>query len=173
MTDGHGSSFDAGDSVPGIALFFILEHVVDAGMTDTILELLEDQGHEILLSSVVERTQIAAAAKALERLSWERLAASGKVVVAVTVDLLPMAPDNRYRVEFPDHDNAKVLKARERAVFCSNQVSRFGRTRPRRCNVEHHTGLGRIRCCSQPRERATRGSRPHFGEFATQAQSAS
>jgi hypothetical protein len=97
---GDGFEPDRAAEPPGIAAFFIAKDAIDAGLRTTLIELLEDQGHEALLVGDIDLAAAEAAGYA------------GHPTVAVTVDLLPMKLDG---VKYPGFDNPKIPKALERA----------------------------------------------------------
>ena len=60
VLDGRArSQFDL--EAPGIAVFLIAAKAIEAGLKDTLVELLEDQGHEALLVVDLDASQAAAA----------------------------------------------------------------------------------------------------------------
>ena len=108
MLDGCArSEFDVG--TPGIAVFLIAETAIEAGLKGTLLELLEDQGHETLLVIDLDASQ-AAAVHEFDA-GRERAAAA-----VVAIDLLPMPSD------FAAFDNLKIPKALERARHLADSL---------------------------------------------------
>ena len=85
---------------PGIAVFFIAASAVDGGLRTTLIELLEDQGHEALLVADLAEAEAEAAGYNAYR------------TAVVAIDLLPMKLDG---AKYPGFDNPKIPKALERA----------------------------------------------------------
>lgn len=109
---------------PGIAVFFISAKTVDAGLRNTLVELLEDQGHEALSVSELNATQAAAAADIIG--CTDRLA-----VAVVTIDLLPMHLDDDAHRKYRGFDNPKIPKAAERARYLVHTIfDRLGQFDP-------------------------------------------
>jgi hypothetical protein len=92
---------------PGIAAFFIAASAIDGGLRTTLIELLEDQGHEALLVANLDR-------RAAEAAGY-----SGYPTVVVTIDLLPMKVDG---AKYPGFDNPKIPKALERARHLTHEL---------------------------------------------------
>lgn len=91
----------------GITAFFIAAIAVDRGLRTTLIELLEDQGHESLLVANLDP----ATAKANGYANY--------ATAVVTIDLLPMKLD---AAKYPGFDNPKIPKALARARLLANAL---------------------------------------------------
>ena len=96
------------DEPPGIAVFIIAAKALEASLKSTLVELLEDQGHEALLVADLDAEQAAGAAHLFQ--STER---PGAAIVAI--DLLPMGFEDDRQRKYRGFDNPKIPKALERA----------------------------------------------------------
>lgn len=99
---------------PGIAVFFIAAEAVEANLESTLVELLEDQGHEALLVADLTPAQMAAASEA------GNVEAPATAVVAI--DLLPMKGEENDCPGQASFDNPKIAKALERAHYLGQSL---------------------------------------------------
>ncbi|MFL6736061.1 MAG: hypothetical protein ACJ8F4_03250 [Sphingomonas sp.] len=94
--------------MPGIAVFLIAAGTLEAGLKRTIVELLEDQGHEALLVTDLDGAQASAAAQLFH---WSETPGAA----VITIDLLPMSLEGEDHRRYRAFDNPKIPKALERA----------------------------------------------------------
>lgn len=108
LATGGASGLHAASEPSGIAVFFIDARAVAAGLKSTLIELLEDQGHEALYVTDLNQVQAEAAARLSTR-------GDGPAAAVVAIDLLPMKVDVEQTRKYPGFDNPKIAKALERA----------------------------------------------------------
>lgn len=110
MGDGLAFRTDEAFEPAGIALFAIDAMAVEAGLKSTLIELLEDQGHETLHNADLTRSRAPLVA--------DELHISDPVTVVLAIDLLPMEADAEKR----GFDNLKIPKAIERARYLVREL---------------------------------------------------
>jgi hypothetical protein len=101
---------------PGLALFFIRERAVQAGLAPMLVESLQDNGFEPLLMAKLDAAQSELAASILRGGNWGSgpfpLSGGPPAMILVTHDLLPLAPGIKHRAAHPALDNAKIVMAK-------------------------------------------------------------
>lgn len=110
----HHDRLSAAPDAPGVTLFFIAAEAVRQGFKTTLVELLEDQGHETLFVADLEPRRTTAVAKVP--------GAAGAAAAVLAIDLLPMKPRAQGRPAWTGFDNPKIPKALERARYLIRSI---------------------------------------------------
>ena len=113
-------------TVNGLAVFIVRERALDRpGIVKEITELLDKDGFNILAISHLSVELRIAAEREIRGGNWGKgpwLIAGGRPAVAIaTLDVFPVAPDQRLQKHHPRADNARVFTSKDRIRVRANQ----------------------------------------------------